>query len=327
MQEVYKNIFLKVFPLTGNPLREMNIYIIKTNKGNMIIDTGFNNDECKKNMDEFIKETNIDLSETSLFLTHLHSDHVGLTSYLYEKGLKEIFISKTDGHLLETGITKEGMQWQSILKNIHRQDMEVELLKLENHPGFRNRPTEKFPYTALEPNDTITLGEFNFKIIDEAGHTPGMIGLYDEEKEILFCGDHILSKITPNVTFWAEEYGDSLGIYLNNLNKIKSLKVKHLFSSHRYLVDDVKERIEQLQLHHQERLDEILLVLKKHGKLTTREVTKNLQWDIRTKNWDTFPKPQKWFAAGEALAHLVHLEKLGLVNEEKIDGVSYFTVK
>ena len=57
----------------------------------MIIDSVFKNEENRKNMDDLIKELDLDLASTKLFLTHLHSDHVGLAKYLEDKGISEIF--------------------------------------------------------------------------------------------------------------------------------------------------------------------------------------------------------------------------------------------
>lgn len=327
MEEVYKNIYMEKFPLTGNPLREMNIFAIKTDEGNMIVDTGFNNDENRKNMDDFIEALDLDLSKTKLFLTHLHSDHVGLASYLQDKGISEIYLSRVDGEFLSTGTTKEGYQWQCIINNAHKQGMEPDHLRIEEHPGFKNRPQKMFKYTPVDPGMTIDLGEFHFELLDEAGHTPGMLGLYDRDKKILFCGDHVLGKITPNITFWADKFGDSLGIYLKNITKLKDMDIEHLYSSHRFMVQDVPARVDELLAHHKKRLQETLDILKKYGKATSRDVTVNLNWDIRAKNWDEFPNSQKWFAAGEAASHLVHLINLGYVKEEMQDnGVALYSL-
>lgn len=327
MKEVYKNVNLVEIPLTGNPLKTMNIFVITTDEGNMIIDTGFNNEENRSTMDKLIEDLNLDLSKTSLFLTHLHSDHVGLAKYLEEKGIKEIFISAVDMELVREGTALEGKQWQDIIKNAKLQGLGEENLDIHNHPGFKNRPEEMFEHTELHPGDKISLGEFNFEVIDEAGHTPGMIGLYDKDKKILFCGDHILGKITPNITWWGDDYGDSLGIYLKNLEKIKDLDVKYLFSSHRFLVDDTNERIETLKKHHDARLEDTLSILKKLGRANTTEITRHMQWDIRAKDWNDFPESQKWFAVGEASAHLKYLLGKGIVTEElSDDGVYYYSL-
>lgn len=325
MKELYKNIYQEIFPLTGNPLKSINIYVIKTDEGNLIIDTGFNNEENRKNMDELIEKLDLDLENTSLFLTHLHSDHVGLASYLYKKGIKEIYLSEVDGNLLKDGVTLEGYQWQNAIKNAKIQGLMDENLDINDHPGYKNRPKETFPYKKINSGNKLKLGEFDFVFIDEAGHTPGMLGLYEKDKKVLFCGDHILGKITPNITWWGEKYGDSLKTYLENLEKIKDYDIKHLYSSHRFLIEDVNKRIDELKCHHKKRLEESLSIVKKYKNISTRDVSKNLNWDIRAKDWNDFPDSQKWFAVGEAQAHLAYLENKGLIKGELKDGVIYYS--
>jgi len=136
-----------------------------------------------------------------------------------------------------------------------------------------------------------------------------------------------LGKITPNITFWGFQYGDILGTYFKSLDLVYHMDINYLFSSHRFFVDDHRKRIKELYAHHGKRLDEARQALRKSGRSTVRTVTKQLQWDIRSKNWDDFPKAQKWFAAGEAHAHLEHLRALGEVNMKEENGVLYYSLK
>lgn len=327
MQEVYENIFMEALPLTGNPLKSINIFVVKTPELNMIVDTGFNNEEVQTHMLAYLDKLDIDLSKTVLFLTHLHSDHVGLASFFAERGIKDILMSRIDGDIVCAGTTVESEQWQGIIREAHVQGMDVEQLNIEDHPGFKHRPTKAFDFTPVDVGDVIEIGDFRFVAIDEAGHTPGMIGLYEPDRKILFCGDHILGKITPNITYWGSAHGDSLGTYLKNLIAIKELDVRYLFSSHRYLIKDVNARIDELLAHHDHRLAESKEILKKYQPCTVRDVTAHLSWDIRTKNWDNFPASQKWFAAGEAAAHLQHLMEKGEVRENiGADGVALYSL-
>jgi hypothetical protein len=48
-----------------------------------------------------------------------------------------------------------------------------------------------------------------------------------------------------------------------------------------------------------------------------------MTWKIRCNSWEDFPTPQKWFAVGEAMAHLDHLIVLGEVLRTT-DGKLYF---
>ncbi len=324
--EVYKNIYQAIFPLTGNPLKSINIYVIKANDFAMIIDTGFNNPENRANMEKLIHRLDLNLLKTKLFLTHLHSDHVGLAKWLEDKGIEDIYISEKDGAMVENGINKEDFQWQNIIKNAHFQGLGPENLKIEDHPGYKNRPKEAFLHTKIRPGWQLAIGDYNLIAIDEEGHTPGMLGLYEKNHKILFCGDHILGKITPNITYWSDEFGDSLGIYLENIKKIKDLDIKHLYSAHRFLVEDTNSRIDELIAHHKERLADCLQIIKKLKRANTTQITQQMQWDIKAKDWTDFPASQKWFAVAEAAAHLKHLVKQGRIKEEVIYGVGFYSI-
>ena len=292
----------------------------------MIIDTGFNREDTKEDIMKIFKELNLKPENTILFLTHLHSDHTGLATYLEEMGLT-IYASKIDGDLLNNSVEKLDSMWQDTIQQGVWQGLEEDQLDIEDHPGFKFRPTAHINFIPAIPGEYIQIGEYNFEIIDLKGHTPGIVGLYEKEHKILFCGDHILGKITPNITFWGFQYGDILGTYLESLDHVYNMDIDYLFSSHRFLVDDHRERIEELYDHHDKRLDEARKALRKSGRSTVRTVTKQLQWDIKSKNWDEFPKAQKWFAAGEAHAHLEHLRALGEVTMEEEDGVLYYSIK
>jgi hypothetical protein len=42
-----------------------------------------------------------------------------------------------------------------------------------------------------------------------------------------------------------------------------------------------------------------------------------MTWDIVCDSFDQFPVSQKWFATGEAIAHLVYLEGIGRARTER----------
>lgn len=296
MREVYHNIFMEELLLPNNPLKYLNLFIIKGESRSMIIDCGFNMEETKERMLNIFKKHGLDFDNTILYLTHLHSDHVGLATFLREKGV-EVYISQVDGDILNS----PDATWDATYKNAMLQGLSEDNFKIEEHPGYKYAITGKLDYTEAVIGDSLKIGNYDFEIIDLSGHTPGMTGLYEKEHHLLFCGDHILQKITPNITFWGFEYGDSLGTYFKNLDKVYDMEIMHLFSSHRELVKDHRERIDELKLHHEKRLDEVrnALTLKRYSSI--RDVTKQLHWDIRSNNFDEFPQSQKSFATGKLM--------------------------
>lgn len=323
-KELYPGIFLIEIPLRNNPLKALNCYLLKGEES-LIIDTGFDTQENRSLLFEALEDLDIDPKKTRLFLTHLHSDHTGLAAYLAREGVR-VYMGEIDGDFLKNSLEEDSPHWVHIKELALAQGLEEDNLDIKRHPGFRFRPKEVPPLINTVAGDTFIVGDYTLEVLDLPGHTPGLQALYEKERGFLFSGDHLLESITPNITFWGEDYGDSLGIYLKNLDKLTQMPITQVFSSHRQLPKDHLSRIRELKDHHQERLDEIRKILKDSGPSRVRDVTKKMSWDIRAKDWEDFPSPQKWFAAGEAHAHLRHLRELGQVKEENKEGIIYFSL-
>ena len=63
-------------------------------------------------------------------------------------------------------------------------------------------------------------------------------------------------------------------------------------------------------------LREVVDILRDNGGRNAYETAALMTWDIRAKSWDDFPIMQRWFATGEAIAHLRWLEDLGELRRE-----------
>ena len=60
---------------------------------------------------------------------------------------------------------------------------------------------------------------------------------------------------------------------------------------------------------------------------TAYSMAQLMTWKIRCKSWEDFPEPQKWFATGEAVAHLQYLTGRGLAESREIDNVVMYRKK
>ena len=95
------------------------------------------------------------------------------------------------------------------------------------------------------------------------------------------------------------------------------LPVRLTLPGHRSLVADCKERIRELAEHHHHRLAEIIGILG-GGAYNAFQAAARMSWDIKCDTWEEFPVAQKWFATGEAMAHLRYLEnKRDIVRGER----------
>lgn len=319
LKEIRPNIYIFDLPLRNNPLRSLNTYIIKGEES-LMIDSGFDTDENMTIVMNALRELNISPNKLRLFLTHLHSDHTGLAARMAELGTK-IYMGRVDARILEESLDENSRYWKGLEQDAIMQGLEEDQLTISDHPGYVYRP-KSMPYIhRSDDGDVFHAGPYTFVATTFPGHTPGLQALYEPAHGYLFSGDHILETITPNITYWGEDFADALGKYLKSLDKVKNMDVSQVFSSHRQLPENHLKRIKEIETHHAHRLAESLEILEKNGRSTVRDVTRNLHWDIRAKDWNDFPKSQKWFAAGEAHAHLFHLKVRGEVRQTKEGGI------
>jgi glyoxylase-like metal-dependent hydrolase (beta-lactamase superfamily II) len=166
----------------------------------------------------------------------------------------------------------------------------------------------------LKEGNTISIGDYAFRCIETPGHTRGHMCLYEPNKKIFVAGDHILNDISPNIQLWSDEW-NPLKEYLASLEKVYELDIELVLPGHRSISRNCRERIQELKHHHEKRFDEVISILERGSKNAFR-VASQMSWDILYDSWDLFPVSQKWFAIGEAIAHLKYLEEKGIIRRE-----------
>jgi glyoxylase-like metal-dependent hydrolase (beta-lactamase superfamily II) len=306
-EEILPGLFRIEIPLIGNPLKYLNSYVIKTEDRNLIIDTGFNSKECLQAMLEGLDEVGVVLEKTDFFITHFHVDHFGLVSRLHKKGAA-IYFNRPDAELIEDKSRQEAVA-DYALRNGFPEDLVQSAVA--GHPARKYHPQMTFELSFLKDGDKLEIGDYCFDCIETPGHSMGHICLYEPEKKILVSGDHILDEITPTIQAWSDEW-NPLNSYLKSLDKVSGLAVDLVLPGHRRLLRNFKERIEELKRHHKDRADEVLLILQQ-GSRNAFQVASKMTWDLDCESWEMFPTVQKWFATGEAIAHLKYLEQLGSI--------------
>jgi glyoxylase-like metal-dependent hydrolase (beta-lactamase superfamily II) len=306
-EEILPNLFRIKIPLPDNPLKYLNSYVIMDAKRNLIIDTGLNRKECLDAMQNGLHELNVDLDETDFFITHLHADHFGLVSRL-TMATSKIYFNRPDAEIL-----KVSGRWEAMIHYAGQNGFPKDALSaaLKSHPAYKFHSKVIPELSILGENDTIRIADYVFQCIATPGHTKGHTCLYEPTKKILISGDHILNDITPNIQCWSDQE-DPLKNYLISLNKVYELEVDLVLPGHRRLFKNHRKRIAELKKHHGNRAKEILQILNK-GPMKAFHVASEMTWDITYESWEQFPVTQKWFATGEAIAHLRYLERKGML--------------
>jgi glyoxylase-like metal-dependent hydrolase (beta-lactamase superfamily II) len=314
IEEVLPNIYKIEIPLPGNPLKTINSYVIRYSARSLIIDTGLNRKECMNAMQTGLRELGVRLRDTDFFITHLHADHFALVSRL-ATDTSLVYFNQPDAERHARGGVWDGMAAQARLHGFPEKELQS---ALRNHPGFRYGSRLDMSLSILKQGDTVEIGEYGFICIETPGHTRGHMCLFEPDRKILFSGDHILGDITPNIQSWSDDW-NPLREYLFSLDKIYEMDVEVVLPGHRSIFKNCRERILELKDHHRKRAEEVLSILEK-GSRNAFQVASQMSWDIISESWDLFPVSQKWFATGEAIAHLKYLEEKSLVFNEWVEG-------
>ena len=325
IQQILPELYRIPVPLPGNPLKELNSYVIRGER-NLLIDTGFRTEVCKAAVEEGLRELGISMEDTDILLTHLHADHAGNAPDLIRPGGK-VYLGRTDIRYLKRSMgTDQAKELHQIQKeNLLRHGVPLGVIQemLSQTPSRTMAGRTAFDeYTPLDEGDVLQAGGYRLRAIETPGHTPGQMCFLLEGTGAMILGDHVLFDISPNITNWAE-VEDSLGDYLCSLDKIGRYEVTVPLPGHRK-PGDFQKRVAELKAHHASRLKECRMVVERLGKARLYDIAGQMSWRIRAASWDTFPAAQRWFALGECQAHLDHLERQGQIVRRMGDEGWYY---
>jgi glyoxylase-like metal-dependent hydrolase (beta-lactamase superfamily II) len=315
------------------PIRSLayvNVYLLEDDKSTWLIDAGMFSSRSILSLAQGLKAVNKNICNIdNVVITHFHVDHSTMAVLLAETSNPRIFMGRRDLEIAK-GKVDEFVDSAISLFLEHGMPKDEAKRIREEHPAIRlmevYNDIEKLEVMPLDEGDILKIGGRNFHVLWMPGHTPGHIVLWEPEERIMFVGDVMLLEITPHVTihYWDS---DPLGDYMNSLRRIAELAPKIAYPGHRDIIRDPVKRAKELIEHHENRLNEVLEILKKYGPLTGYEVAKRIKWRVRYSSWEEYPYPERFFAMGEALAHLRKLEKEGLVEQREREGLKLWTLR
>lgn len=294
-------------PLPDNPLKNLNVYLVRTQERDLVIDTGFRRPECRQALWQGLEELGLRTGRAMLFLTHLHTDHTGLVWDFVDRKIP-VFMSRVEYRYYMQLAARPFSAMDALFAREGFPPDELRRQR-ESNQGQRYAPRPGFPVTQVEDGDALPM-DVEVRTLLTPGHTPGHMVLYLPKERLLFSGDHVLFDITPNISVWYE-VPHSLSDYIDSLRKIRALPIRAAFPAHRAAGSDVYARIDALMDHHGWRLDEIYRAVRTHPGASAFRIAAAIHWSAHSLDWEHFPPHQKWFAMSETLAHLYYLTEKG----------------
>ena len=280
MKEVYPGIFLiREKGSFGNIKPTENIYIIAGEDG-LVYDAGFGNKKAIKHFLEEVEQIKNEqvqkkkgFSITRIIPSHCHPDHFsGLMKIRKKTGVKVLLTTRmaeiikdkksfmksfnadgyTDYLFLKKGLKRKLRDFLEILFTRFFYKRIYGLSYISN------------PDEIIEEDSTIEINGEQWNLFPTPGHAIDHVSLYHEEKGILLSGDNILKSITT----WLGPPNCDIKEYTRSLEYIHSLpNLKVILPAHGDLIENPKERIEEILKHRENRTKQLIEIVQKHSEM------------------------------------------------------------
>jgi glyoxylase-like metal-dependent hydrolase (beta-lactamase superfamily II) len=304
-------------PLPANPLRYVLVYALETSDGVALIDTGWSTDDAWTALTAGLAQAGFGVTDVrAALITHIHPDHYGLAGRVRQVSGAWVALHPADAALLPA---RYGMEVPELLGHMRAflegcgvPDEVLDELT-EASMGVREFVALAQPDVLLEDGRRVDLRGWDLRAVHTPGHSPGHVCFHDGTRRLLISGDHVLPRISPNVSLHAQQPDNPLADFLDALQRVRALDVDEVLPAHEWRFRGLQERVDELAGHHEQRLAEVDAVLQRQPGATCWEVTLRLTW---SRDWAEVGGYMRRAAVGETLAHLVLLESRGQAHHE-----------
>ncbi|WP_267643187.1 MBL fold metallo-hydrolase [Haloarchaeobius amylolyticus] len=294
---------------SGSPEGGNSAYLL-ADRG-VLIDPGPPGEETWRRLRDGVEDAGLALTDVEhVLVTHWHADHTGAAPRLASEAEATLAMHDRDAPLL--GDYRAARQ--------RRLDRDAETLARWGVPQDRTDPLVEFDSRSPLP-DTVPVRELadgetveGVEVVHSPGHTAGHAAFVLDDEG--FVGDAVLRTVTPNVGGGDTRQSDPLAAYRETLSRLDA-RVDTAHPGHGGAFD-LSARTAELRAHHRERGVRVLDVLvseEERGPLTP--------WDVATDLFGEMRGYHVKFGAGEAFAHLAHLEGNDVVERVGDDPLTF----
>ena len=287
-------------------LNHVNSWLLDDGDSLVIYDTGVNSKDCLDLWNDTVPEG----KALTVIISHYHPDHVGLAGH---------FIKNKQAKFL---MNQEEWETASGIMSMSSEQINSKQLDYMDSHDFPDDKRELFlkqkraypddvlhylpnPDSFLSDQDKLMINGIEWSVMEGPGHSKAQACLYSKELSTLIAADHILPRISPNISLhgYLVQNPDPLKQYLDSFAKFLELPADTLvLPSHGEPFYGLHDRIKEISKLHENRLTKIKSYCENTasaGEIVSRLFGYELD------------AHQLIFAYGEVIAHLEHLRFKG----------------
>lgn len=310
-------------PLPSDGLRAVNVYAIEDGDSAVMIDSGWALAEARDRLVSALAVVGLELGDIRRFLiTHIHRDHYTQAIAVRREFGTRVSLSRDEEPTLRIAADPSHPNF-----SVHQERLlangaapVVERLRRAHREHTSDRSIWERPDDWIDGEQEIALEKRMLHVLPTPGHTRGHVVFRDREAGALFAGDHVLPHITPSIGFEAAPAAMPLRDYLGSLRTVRALPDTMLLPAHGPVTDSVHRRVDELLVHHDDRLQASLGTISA-GATTAYESACILTWTRRERHFDDLDAFSQMLAVNETAAHLDLLAAQGRLRSHAVDGV------
>jgi glyoxylase-like metal-dependent hydrolase (beta-lactamase superfamily II) len=301
-------------PIPNNPLRYVSSYAFASGGGLVLLDTGWSAESSWEALVAGLSSIGAALSDVrGVLVSHMHMDHLGLAGRVREASGAWIAMHPADTALVAGAEQRDAAQVVArevaFLVSLGASADEA-AAAVGSVAAYQRFISLAVPDRALSDGDLADVPGWRLRAVHTPGHTPGHLCFVDERARRLFAGDHILPRITPNISVYAVERANPLAEYLASLAKVRDLPVDEVLPAHEWRFRGLAQRADDIAAHHERRLAELLAAITAQPDATSWDLAGLLTW---SRSWDQYSGRMRISAVTETAAHVLELLRRGLI--------------
>jgi glyoxylase-like metal-dependent hydrolase (beta-lactamase superfamily II) len=258
-EEIVPGIYRLPLPMKSPP-QHINSWLLADGDGWFVVDCGTRGQETRDCWQAFMDSDLYGAGISRIFLTHAHPDHAGSAPWLARETGAPVLMAKEEQQALENFAVDGARRDEEIEKWLGRiggSEEQVRMTQLFYHHFAKGCPQIHSTIEHVAPGDTLEINGQRWHLHGGYGHTPCNLLLHQPDKDYLITGDQILPEIVTHVGLWWRQSENPMGPYLESLSRLRELDVERAFPAHGDSFTGFRERCDQIEATHAQRLKRI----------------------------------------------------------------------